>query len=73
VMVEKFARTAKKKNTIFIVNIKLIMKEKDEVVENMAKLLKEYKDVFLGKLPPDLSLRRREDDYVILTIPGVRL
>jgi hypothetical protein len=70
-MVEKFARTVKKKNTIFVVSVKLITEE-DEVTEDMAKLLKEYEDVFSVKLSPNLSFRKREDDYAIPTVSRVR-
>jgi hypothetical protein len=70
---EKFVKTVKKKNTIFVVSIKSITEEKDKVVEDMAKLLEEYRDVFSVKSSPDLLSRRREDDHAISTVPRVRL
>jgi hypothetical protein len=73
VIAEKFTRTAKKKNTIFVVSVKSITTKKDKVAKDMAKLLEEYRDVFSVKSPLDLLLRRREDDYAILIVPKVRL
>jgi hypothetical protein len=73
VMVKKFARTVKKKNTIFVVNVKLITEEEDEMIENMAKLLEEYEDMFSVKSSLDLLPRRREDDHAIPMVLGVRL
>jgi hypothetical protein len=70
--VEKFAKTVRKKNTIFVVNMKSIVEEEKVVTKDVAKLLKEYKDVFLVKSPPDLLLEK-DDDYTILTVPEVRL
>jgi hypothetical protein len=59
--VEKFARTVRKKNTIFVVSVKSIIEE-DVVVKDVAKLLKEYKNMFSVKLPPNLPPERNEDD-----------
>jgi hypothetical protein len=70
---EKFVKTTKKKNIIFVVSVKLIMEKKNEVIEDVAKLLEEYKDVFLVKSPLDLPPRREEDDHAISMVPGVRL
>jgi hypothetical protein len=72
VTVEKFARIARKKNTVFVDSVKSITEKKEKVVKDMAKLLKEYKDMFSVKSPPDLSLERGEDDYTISIVPGVR-
>jgi hypothetical protein len=46
--------------------------EKKVVVKDLAKLLEEYKDVFSIKSPPDLPLKRGDDDHAIPTVPGVR-
>jgi chemotaxis protein histidine kinase CheA len=54
---EKFARTVRKKNTIFVVSVKSIVEEEEIVVKDVAKLLKEYKDMFSVKSPLDLSLK----------------
>jgi hypothetical protein len=69
---EKFARTVRKKSTIFMVSVKSIIEEKKVVVKNVVKLLEEYKDVFSIKSPPDLPPKKDEDDYAIPTVPGVR-
>jgi hypothetical protein len=58
---------------IFVVSVKFIIKKEEVVVKDIAKLLKEYKDVFSAKSPPDLSLKRGDDDHMIPTVPGVRL
>jgi hypothetical protein len=71
-MVEKFARTVKKKNTIFVVSVKSITDEEDKMTEDMAKLLKEYENVFSVKSPPNLPPRRGEDDHAIPMVSGVR-
>jgi hypothetical protein len=63
---------AKKKNTIFVVSVKLITEEEDKVTEDMVKLLEEYEDVFSVKSSPDLPLRRREDNHAILMVLRVR-
>jgi hypothetical protein len=53
--------------------VKLIIEGKDVVVEDVAKLLKKYKNVFLVKSLSDLLSKRGEDDHAIPTVPGVRL
>jgi hypothetical protein len=73
VIAEKFARIAKKKNTIFVVSVKSITDEKDEMTEDMVKLLKKYEDVFSVKSSPDLPPRRGEDDHAIPMVSGIRL
>jgi hypothetical protein len=71
--VEKFARTVRKENTIFVVSVKSIIEEEEVVAKDVAKLLEKYKDVFSIKSPPDLSLKRGDDDHAIPTVPRVRL
>jgi Retroviral aspartyl protease len=71
--VKKFARTVRKESTIFMVSVKSIIEEEEVVVKNVVKLLKEYKDVFSVKSPPDLPPKRGEDDHAIPTVPRVRL
>jgi hypothetical protein len=34
--------------------------------------LKEYKDVFLEKLPPELPLDRKENNHGIKVVPGAK-
>jgi hypothetical protein len=70
---EKFARTVRKKNTIFVVSVKSIIEREDVVAEEMAELLKEYKDIFSVKSLLDLPPKRGEDDHAIPIVPGVRL
>jgi hypothetical protein len=70
--VEKFTRTVRKENTIFVMSVKSIIKA-NVVAEDVAKLLKEYKTVFSVKSSSDLSPKRSEDDYAILTVPRVIL
>jgi hypothetical protein len=72
VTIEKFARTVRKENTIFVVSVKSITEREDEVAENMTKLLKEYKDMFSVKSPSDLLLEGN-NDYAISTVSRVRL
>jgi hypothetical protein len=72
VTVEKFARIVKKENTIFVISVKSITEKEENMVEDMAKLLEEYKNIFLVKSPLDLLLRR-EDDHVIPIVSRVRL
>jgi hypothetical protein len=69
---EKFARTVRKESTIFVVSVKSIIEKEEVVVKDVVKLLEEYKDVFSIKSPPDLSLKRGENDHVIPTVPRVR-
>jgi hypothetical protein len=71
--VEKFTRTVKKKNIIFVVSVKSIIEGKDVVAEEVVELLKKYKDIFLVKSSSDLLPKRSEDDHAIPTVPGVRL
>jgi hypothetical protein len=66
-------RIVRKKNTIFVVSVKSIIEREDVVVEDVAKLLEKYKDVFSVKSPPDLPPKKSEDDYTIPTVPRVRL
>jgi hypothetical protein len=49
--VEKFARTVRKENMIFIVSVKFIIEEEEVVAKDIVKLLEEYKDVFSVKSP----------------------
>jgi hypothetical protein len=70
---KKFARTVRKKSTIFVVSVKSIIEEEEVVAKDVVKLLKKYKDVFSVKSPPDLSLKRGDDDHAIPTVSGVRL
>jgi hypothetical protein len=70
---EKFARTVRKENTIFMISVKSIIEEEEMVAKDVAKLLEEYKDVFSVKSPPDLPLKRGDDDHAIPTVSGVRL
>jgi hypothetical protein len=70
---EKFAKTIRKKNTIFVVSVKSIVKKEEVVAKDVVKLLKEYKDVFSVKSSPDLSLERSDNDHAIPTVPRVRL
>jgi hypothetical protein len=72
-IVEKFARTVRKENTIFVVSVKSIIEGEDVVAEEVVELLEEYKDVFSVKSSPDLPPERSEDDHAILIVPGVRL
>jgi hypothetical protein len=69
---EKFARTVRKENTIFVVSVKSIIKREDMVVKEVTELLEEYKDVFSVKSSLDLPLKRGEDDHAIPTVPRVR-
>jgi hypothetical protein len=55
------------------VSVKSIIEEEDVVAEDGAKLLEEYKNMFLVKSPSDLPLKKDEDDYAIPTIPRVTL
>jgi hypothetical protein len=57
-----------------IVWIRKIMKEEKEkeIPEEFRELLEEYKDVFLEKLPPGLSLARGENNYRIKVVSGAR-
>jgi hypothetical protein len=66
---EKFVRIVRKKNTIFVVSVKSIVEE-EEVV---AKLLEEYKDVFLVKSLLNLLPKRSDDDHAMPTVLRVRL
>jgi nitrogenase molybdenum-iron protein alpha/beta subunit len=66
---EKFARTVRKKSTIFMISVKSIIEEEVVVVKDIEK----YKNVFSIKSPPDLLLKRGKDDHVIPTVLGVRL
>jgi hypothetical protein len=70
---EKFARTVRKENTIFVVSVKSIVEEEEVVAKDVVKLLEEYKDVFSVKSSPNLSPKRGDDDHVIPTVPRVRL
>jgi hypothetical protein len=70
---KKFARTVRKKSTIFMVSVKSIIEEEKVVAKNVVKLLEEYKDVFSIKSPSDLPLKRGHDDHAILTVSRVRL
>jgi hypothetical protein len=56
--VEKFARTVRKENTIFMISVKSIIKKEEVVVKDVVKLLEDYKDVFSIKSPPDLPPKR---------------
>jgi hypothetical protein len=69
---EKFARTVRKKSTIFMVSVKSIIEEEEVVAKDVVKLLEEYKDVFSIKSPPDLPLKKDENDHAISTVSGVR-
>jgi hypothetical protein len=71
--VEKFVRTMRKENTIFMVSVKSIIEEEHLVAKDIAKLLEKYKDVFSIKSPSDLPLKRGEDDHAIPTVSEVRL
>jgi hypothetical protein len=68
----KLAGIVRKKNTIFVVNMKIIMKEEKEIANEVKKLLKEYKDVFSIKSPLDLLPRRDDDEHAISTVPRVK-
>jgi hypothetical protein len=70
---EKFARTVRKENIIFIVSVKSIIEKEKVVVKDVVKLLDKYKDVFSIKSPPDLPPKRGDDDYAIPTVSRVRL
>jgi hypothetical protein len=63
---------SKEENTIFVVSVKSIVKEEEVVAKDVAKLLEEYKDVFLVKSLPNLPPERGDDDHAIPTVPRVR-
>jgi hypothetical protein len=55
-----------------VISVKSIIEEEEVVAKDIAKLLKEYKDVFSAKSPLDLLLKRGDDDHVIPTVSRVR-
>jgi hypothetical protein len=60
IITEKFARIVKKKKVVFIVFTKSLLVEKNKVIENITKILKEFKDVFSVKSLPNLLLKRKK-------------
>jgi hypothetical protein len=69
---KKFARTARKENTIFMVSVKSIIEDEEVVTKNIVKLLEEYKNVFSVKSQLDLPPKRGDDNYMISIVLGVR-